>query len=263
MFRVLIVDDEPDVIAGLRLLIPWQSFLVTQIKSALSYDEAVQTALTFKPHITISDVRIDKEWGFDLAKQFSDLGLHCSFVMISGYDDFGYVRKSMVVGARDYLLKPIAAEELERVLYQIITEEYDTPLKLQANNEHDDESIDPVTKKSYSSYTNLTNKVIQVIHRDFGQPLSLRLFSKQFMVSERHLGRVFSQDTGLKFSEYLFVFRLEKAKSILLSTDYKISDIAALVGYPHPNYFHQHFRSYFNLSPTELRSSYQLKEEAP
>ena len=34
MFRVLIVDDEPDVIAGLRLLIPWQSFLVTQIKSA-------------------------------------------------------------------------------------------------------------------------------------------------------------------------------------------------------------------------------------
>ena len=263
MFRVLIVDDEPDVIAGLRLLIPWQSFLITQIKSALSYEEALQTALTFKPHITVSDVRIDKEWGFDLAKQFSSLGLHCSFIMISGYDDFEYVRKSMVVGAKDYLLKPVSAEELERVLYQIITEEYNTPLNLKPNAPQENESVDPVTQTPYSNYTNLTNKVIQVIQRDFSQPLSLKMFGEQFMVSERHLGRVFSQDTGLKFSEYLFVFRLEKAKQLLLSTNYKVSDIASFVGYSHPNYFHQHFRSYFNLSPTELRLMHQTKEENP
>lgn len=260
MFRVLIVDDEPDVITGLKLLIPWESFLISQIKTALSYSEAVQTALSFQPHITISDIRIDNAWGFDLAKQFSDLGISCPFIMISGYDDFEYVRRSMVIGARDYLLKPVCAEGLKQILYKIITEDYQTAIHFKTT-ESKDESIDPITNFPYASYSNLTNKVLEVVHRDFAKALSLKMFSKLFMVSERHLGRLFSQDTGLKFSEYLFVFRLETAKNILLSTDYKISDVAALVGYSHPNYFHQHFRSYYNLSPTELRTFHQIKED--
>ena len=75
-----------------------------------------------------------------------------------------------------------------------------------------------------------------------------------FHMSSKYIGRIFLKDTGLKFSEYLMVYRMLMARNLIVSTKEKISVIAASVGYSQINNFYVHFKNYFNVSPSSLRN---------
>ena len=72
-------------------------------------------------------------------------------------------------------------------------------------------------------------------------------------MSSKYIGRIFLRDTGLKFSEYLMVYRMLMARNLIVNTKEKISAIASSVGYSQLNNFYVHFKSYFNVSPSSLR----------
>ena len=72
-------------------------------------------------------------------------------------------------------------------------------------------------------------------------------------MNSSYLGQLFIKETGLKFSEYVMLYRLNMAQEMILYTDEKIAVIAEEVGYSNLNYFYTHFRSYFNMTPSEMR----------
>lgn len=120
MYKMLIVDDEPHIIEGVRRIIDWNRYEITDIQAAYSFSEAVKLALSQKPHIILTDVRIGEEWGYELIEQLSRTEQNSVFIMMSGYDDFNYVRKSLLAGARDYLLKPIDKIKLQTIIEKVI-----------------------------------------------------------------------------------------------------------------------------------------------
>ena len=65
---------------------------------------------------------------------------------------------------------------------------------------------------------------------------------------------MFLRDTGMKLSEYLLAYRMERARQLILTTREKISVIAHIVGYSQLNRFYVHFRTYFGMSPGDLRA---------
>ena len=62
--------------------------------------------------------------------------------------------------------------------------------------------------------------------------------SCQFIV----FSKIFKQETGGTFVNYLTGRRMEEAKKLLLQTDYKSQVIGNMVGYPEPNYFSYVFK---------------------
>ena len=245
MYRLLIVDDEKDIRENLRYLLDWEKFGITAVLTADSFAHAVDLAVDFKPQIALVDVNLGDHYGYELVSRLREMGFDTCFCMISGYDDFVHIQRSMKAGARYYLLKPIRVRELGGTLRE---QKALSP------------ELDPVANRPYKDFSNITNKMILMVKNDYGSNLSLTAISEKFNMSSKYIGRVFLNDTGLKFSEYLMVYRMQTARYMVENTREKISFIISQVGYSQQNNFYVHFKRLFGVSPGDLRRSRGIEE---
>lgn len=96
-------------------------------------------------------------------------------------------------------------------------------------------------------------KAIRLFHTRYGEPLELAACARECGVGACWLARLFRQQTGLSPKEYLTAVRIGKARELLASPDYNVSEVAVLTGYPNPLYFSRIFKKKTGLSPTEYR----------
>lgn len=120
MFRLLIVDDEKWIRDGLKSMIDWSSFEIGPVDLAKDGQEAINIIRDNRPDIVITDVVMPHMLGTDFVSWVHSYDPEIKVIMISGYDQFEYARKSFRTGAVDYLLKPIDEQELEKVLSDVI-----------------------------------------------------------------------------------------------------------------------------------------------
>ena len=250
MYRLLIVDDEPRIIEGIKLMLNWKGYGINQIITATNYDDAIQKAIEYKPHIGILDVCIEDARGYDIINVLNSFSLPTKYIMISGHDEFEYARKAIHVGAKDYLMKPINQTELRRAVERIIVDDFNGTIQLDAE---EDKNMDPVLKVPYSSLSNLTSKVILMTKGEYNKNINLKVIAEKFKMNSNYLGQIFLKETHIKFSEYLMIYRLIIAKEKLETTTDKTYNIAREVGYSNINYFYTHFHTYFGVSPSDLR----------
>ena len=74
-------------------------------------------------------------------------------------------------------------------------------------------------------------------------------------ISPYYFSKIFKEDTGENFIEYLTNIRIEKAKELLSGSDYSMKEICAMVGYSDPNYFSRTFKKNVGVTPTEYKES--------
>ena len=111
--KALIVDDESHVVEAVQLLVPWEKYGITQTFVAYSVPEACDVLDTEQPEIAIVDVVISDMLGIEILKYIKTENLRTQTIVLSGHDDYRYTRAMFVLGAVDYLLKPIVPEEIE------------------------------------------------------------------------------------------------------------------------------------------------------
>ena len=76
MYRLLVVDDERDIRENIRYLLDWARYGINQIETAATYEEAVNKALDFRPHIILMDVNLGGgRWGYELLEHLRAAGL--------------------------------------------------------------------------------------------------------------------------------------------------------------------------------------------
>ena len=83
--------------------------------------------------------------------------------------------------------------------------------------------------------------------------LSRDAIAKHFHINVSHISRLFQQNLGTSFVEYLSSRRMEQAMTMLQDTSRPVKEIAELCGYQYTSYFIQAFRHRFQLSPGEFR----------
>lgn len=88
----------------------------------------------------------------------------------------------------------------------------------------------------------------------YSESLSLAGLAKKFFVSKEYLATRYKNRFNMTVHQYIQQVRLYKAKE-LLEEDYKISNIALMVGYDNFSYFNKLFRRKFGLTPTEYREA--------
>ncbi|MGE5582043.1 MAG: response regulator [Bacillota bacterium] len=92
----------------------------------------------------------------------------------------------------------------------------------------------------------------EIIDRQFNEQLNLEDLSHQIGISPFYFSRLFREELGISFSEYLTKLRMEKAIN-LLAQGLSVKECCFSVGYNDPNYFSRIFKKYFDLAPSEYK----------
>jgi two-component system, response regulator YesN len=95
-------------------------------------------------------------------------------------------------------------------------------------------------------------KLVDFIHRNYQENLKLESLAKVFDYNSAYLGKIFKNHTGEYFNTYLDLVRMENAKK-LLSCGMKVYQVAEKVGYSNVDYFHNKFKKYIGMSPSNFR----------
>lgn len=122
MYRLLIVDDESTIRKGMLTCINWKEYGIGTIDEADNGAVALKKALLLKPHILLTDIRMPVMDGMELSHHIREKLPDCKIVIMSGYDEFAYAKSLMRMKVADYLLKPIAEDELMAVIVRLIKE---------------------------------------------------------------------------------------------------------------------------------------------
>jgi two-component system response regulator YesN len=93
------------------------------------------------------------------------------------------------------------------------------------------------------------------ICENYGGDLSLVKLSEVANLNSSYLSRLFKNVSGVNLSDYIENIRIEKSKSMLEDSEYRIKDVASLVGYSSPKYFASVFRKLTGISPREWRDA--------
>lgn len=96
-------------------------------------------------------------------------------------------------------------------------------------------------------------RVVQYIRANYNQELRLEMLAGIFGYNSAYLGKVFHQYTGENFNNYIDEIRITEAKRLLESEEYKVYEVAEMVGYSNINYFHNKFKKYVGMSPLSYK----------
>lgn len=118
MIRVLLVDDEPLVLIGMQSMLDWGKLGYELVGTARNGGEALEKIGELHPDIVVSDIRMPVLDGLQLAaRSQQEYGALPVFIILTSYEEFDYVRRSLGLGAADYLVKmDLTAENLTAAL---------------------------------------------------------------------------------------------------------------------------------------------------
>lgn len=114
--KLLIVDDEMIIRTGIQQVIDWQALGIKALMPAASAEEALERIPVEQPHIVLTDIRMTGMSGLELASILHRQYPAMEIVILSGYDDFGYVQQALREGVSDYLLKTSRPEEIIKTM---------------------------------------------------------------------------------------------------------------------------------------------------
>lgn len=120
MKKVIIVDDEPWILNGIKKMVNFHSCGFEPIMAVSG--EEVLTYLNEHPldiDLLITDINMPGMNGLQLIKKVKEIRSDIEIIILSGYSEFEYAREGMRLGVHDYVLKPINAAEMEALLIKV------------------------------------------------------------------------------------------------------------------------------------------------
>ncbi len=111
MIKLLIAEDHQMVRAGLRALLE-KAGDIEVVGEASNGQEAVLLTQKLAPHVLVMDIRMPILNGIQAAERIRDLKLPVNIVLLSMFSDEGLVHQALKSGAKGYVLKSAASEEL-------------------------------------------------------------------------------------------------------------------------------------------------------
>ncbi|GIO93868.1 MULTISPECIES: response regulator transcription factor [Paenibacillus] len=119
MRKVFFVDDEPLIAQGLATIVDWQNYDLHVSGSANDGVQALERLREDPVDLLITDIMMPRMNGLELIKKVKEMHPRTKFIVLSGYEEFEYVKVGITLGIQNYILKPISIEELEATIKHI------------------------------------------------------------------------------------------------------------------------------------------------
>lgn len=95
--------------------------------------------------------------------------------------------------------------------------------------------------------------ILSMIHQQYSQDIGLESIAKSVFLSPGYLSGLFKKETGQSLVKYITLYRIERAKELLLNTNMKINEISQSVGFHNHSYFGMVFKNYIGKNPIQFR----------
>lgn len=110
-----------------------------------------------------------------------------------------------------------------------------------------------VVEKKVEKSTKIIDTSKNYILNNYSKDISLDDVSREVNISPYYFSKLFKDEIGEGFVEYLTNIRIEKAKEFISNSDYSMKEICQKVGYTDPNYFSRAFKKKVGVTPTEYK----------
>ena len=120
-YHLVIADDENVIRKGLSGYIPWNEIDCIMDGTAGNGVEAAELIKKYNPDIVITDIKMPRMDGLELAKYIQENYPKTKVIILTGYAEFEYARSAINYGVVEYLLKPISKDILMESVRRIIT----------------------------------------------------------------------------------------------------------------------------------------------
>lgn len=272
MYKVVIVDDEPVIVRGLRQIIDWEKWNCEVVGTAESGQEGMKLIEQVDPDMLFSDISMPGLDGLNMIAAMKSEHERMQITILTGFRDFDYAQQAIRLGVTRFLLKPSKIDEIEEAIAvmsdrlkeqaiedsrpegrlseaakeqeQTLTETEPKPA-LEAAGEDEEDS-------PASSF--IVKNALEYIEENYRLKLKLADVAEKTYVSQWHLSKLLNRHTGQNFSEILNNVRIEKAKELLNDPSLRIGDVAEEVGFLDIAHFSRVFKKQVGISANEYRN---------
>ncbi|XID95490.1 response regulator [Paenibacillaceae bacterium WGS1546] len=117
--KALLIDDEVNILKNLQAVVPWEDLNIELVGTARNGEAALEIARSARPQLILCDIRMPVMDGIAFLGALREFDNEAEVIMMTGYQDFSYVRSVIRYEVKDYVLKPIDYEELAETIRRL------------------------------------------------------------------------------------------------------------------------------------------------
>lgn len=288
MYKVVIIDDEPIIVEGIRRVVPWSDYNCEVVETACSGVEGLEVIRRMLPDIIFTDISMPGMDGLTmiaaLRVEFPDMLI----AILTGYRDFDYAQKAIRLGVNRFLLKPSNMDEIKEAL-QFMADTLDKRAEearwlggseyqseeagsaaVSVSASAQSEQVQSVPAKEmeqedavagnmepaeHNAGSFIVKTALKYMEENYKQKITLADVAERTYVSQWHLSKLINGHTGKSFSELLNYIRIEEAKKLLSDPSLRIGDISEMVGFTDVAHFSKVFKKMEGISANEYRNN--------
>lgn len=249
MLKIMIVDDEALERQALKMVIGNTEY-ANVIAEASNGREAIEFNKKFNPDVIIMDVKMPGIDGIKASQIIKEEYPNKVIIMVTAYDDFELMRKALVLGVNDYILKPFKPDEISAIMKELFVN-----LKI---NEDCEEEINKDTI-IFSESESIINPSIEYIEKSLNENITLEKMANLCNLSTCYFSKLFKREMGVNFTVYVNEKKVGKAKEMLENTNMPILNISLDLGFEDCGYFIRVFKKYEGVTPKKYREIIKTK----
>ncbi|MDU0200661.1 MULTISPECIES: response regulator transcription factor [Paenibacillus] len=245
--KVIVAEDEDLIRNNLVKRIENLCDTVKVIGAAQDGKEALELVRQDQPDLIVTDIRMPVMDGLELIKSLDSYFPRIRKIIASGYADFAYAKEAMQYNVKDYLLKPVSTEELQRVLSRNIS-------LIENERAQFQDHLKGLNMQTAQNPEDIVQLVREFMRENFTKELSLEQIARHFNFTASYLSKIFIKYTSEPPSRYLMTLRINEAKYLL--THYRnlsIKEVGERVGYLDQFYFSRIFKQMTGFTPKEYQ----------
>lgn len=112
-------------------------------------------------------------------------------------------------------------------------------------------ALNAATADNDSQCSRKVKEAKKIIKKKYSEDITVETVAEEIFISPSYLMHIFKEETGKTFNQYLTEYRVEAAKMLIKSGQYKIYEISSMVGYGVPAYFSSIFKKYTGMTPRQ------------
>lgn len=254
MLRLIIADDEKNVLDGISDTIKWNEYGIAVVGKVRDGLELIETAINEKANIILTDIRMPQMDGLEAIKVIQKKLPDAEFVVITAFQEFEFAHKAIELGVAGFITKPVLKTE---VIEQIIQAKYkfkerkSAKLALQAIESNKDSMM----KRNIKNISRIPiERAIEYIKRHIDGGIMLTEVAEYMHMNPSYFSRYFKEATGISFIDYVKSQKVERAKELLDSSNMKIHEVSDTLSYNSVQYFSTLFKNTTGFTPQEYRN---------
>lgn len=251
MIKILVADDEPIERAVVKKILEEGLSDEVEVFLAANGREAVEIYTKEECNIALLDIAMPGTNGLEAAEKIRKLDKRSIIIFLTAFDEFDYARKAIQIQALDYLLKPVADEELLTVIEEGIRI-YGMNILWHMINHPEDSSFDKEGIAGIKQ-SQVKKQIAEYLENNYMKDISLSDVATAMHYSDPYFCKIFKTIFNKSFIMYLTELRIEKSKILLKDITVNIKEISDKVGFQDSNYYAKVFKRMEGMTPSEYR----------